>query len=229
MTIASEITRLQWAKDDARASIIAKGVSVPASAKLDTYHDYIDLIQTWWYFNGVKLKDYRRYQRDSSPTISGHYSWEENGKQYWLIVWSQNESYNNSRYRYGGVWVLHEAWSDLQYFDASGSGSSPTYSASRYWFARGNYFIKNTTAWIVRGYIYVVTDYSSNRIHTFETVYDYINWTCTYSLYSTGTDSNLANVVNVPAWYEVVSGDTWIKDVTPHNTNSDGYFYITLK
>lgn len=46
MTIASEITRLQWAKSDTRTSIINKGVDVPASAKLDTYHNYIDLIDT---------------------------------------------------------------------------------------------------------------------------------------------------------------------------------------
>lgn len=48
MTIASEITRLQWAKATARTSIINKGVDVPTSASVEDYHTYIDLIQQWW-------------------------------------------------------------------------------------------------------------------------------------------------------------------------------------
>lgn len=47
MTIASEITRLQWAKTSARTSIQNKWVTVPANAKVDTYHTYIDQINTW--------------------------------------------------------------------------------------------------------------------------------------------------------------------------------------
>ena len=46
MTIASEITRLQGAKASAKASIEAKWVSVPASAKVDDYHTYIDQISS---------------------------------------------------------------------------------------------------------------------------------------------------------------------------------------
>lgn len=46
MSVASEITRLQGAKADLRTSIQAKGVTVPASAKLDAYPDYVDAIQT---------------------------------------------------------------------------------------------------------------------------------------------------------------------------------------
>ena len=45
MSVASEITRLQGAKADLRTSIQAKGVTVPASAKLDAYPDYVDAIQ----------------------------------------------------------------------------------------------------------------------------------------------------------------------------------------
>lgn len=44
MSIASEITRLQGAKADIKSSIEAKGVSVPSSATLDDYSDYIDSI-----------------------------------------------------------------------------------------------------------------------------------------------------------------------------------------
>ena len=58
MTIASEITRLQWAKTDIKASIEWKWVSVPSDAKLDSYDTYIDQIKTssWiWTFTGEKI------------------------------------------------------------------------------------------------------------------------------------------------------------------------------
>lgn len=41
MSIATEISRLQTAKADIKAAIEAKGVTVPAAAKLDTYDDYV--------------------------------------------------------------------------------------------------------------------------------------------------------------------------------------------
>lgn len=47
MTIASEITRLQWAKATARTSIENKWVTVPVSASVEDYHTYIDQIQQW--------------------------------------------------------------------------------------------------------------------------------------------------------------------------------------
>lgn len=45
MSIATEISRLQGAKADIKTAIEGKGVSVPSSALLDTYPDYIDAIQ----------------------------------------------------------------------------------------------------------------------------------------------------------------------------------------
>lgn len=44
MSIASEITRLQGAKDDLRTAIQAKGVTVPTTAKLDDYDTYVAAI-----------------------------------------------------------------------------------------------------------------------------------------------------------------------------------------
>ena len=46
MSIADELTRIQGAKADLRTAIQAKGVTIPASAKLDAYPDYVDAIQT---------------------------------------------------------------------------------------------------------------------------------------------------------------------------------------
>lgn len=44
MSVATEISRLQTAKSDIKTAIEAKGVTVPSSAKLDTYDDYITAI-----------------------------------------------------------------------------------------------------------------------------------------------------------------------------------------
>lgn len=45
MSIASEITRLQTAKADLKTAIEGKGVTVPASAKLDAYPALVESIQ----------------------------------------------------------------------------------------------------------------------------------------------------------------------------------------
>lgn len=45
MSIASEISRLQQAKIGIKAAIEGKGVSVPSSAKLDEFSDYVDAIE----------------------------------------------------------------------------------------------------------------------------------------------------------------------------------------
>lgn len=44
MSIASEISRLQTAKSDIKTAIEAKGVTVPSSATIDTYDDYVSQI-----------------------------------------------------------------------------------------------------------------------------------------------------------------------------------------
>lgn len=84
MTVASEITRLQTAKADARTSIINKWVDVPANATLDTYHTYIDMIQQGWELGSVieyirdkwyvqlnmKKEEYRTYHNNYDWNIS---------------------------------------------------------------------------------------------------------------------------------------------------------------
>lgn len=61
MTIASEITRLQWAKADIKTSIEWKGVSVPSSAKIDTYSTYIDQITTGGITSTMPIRCYLEY------------------------------------------------------------------------------------------------------------------------------------------------------------------------
>ena len=45
MAVADEITRIQGAKADLKTAIEAKGVTVPSSALIDDYPDYVDAIQ----------------------------------------------------------------------------------------------------------------------------------------------------------------------------------------
>ena len=44
MSIATEISRIQQAKADIKTAIEAKGVTVPSSATIDTYDDYVSQI-----------------------------------------------------------------------------------------------------------------------------------------------------------------------------------------
>lgn len=45
MSIADDLTRIQGAKADLKTAIEAKGVTVPSSALIDDYPDYVDAIQ----------------------------------------------------------------------------------------------------------------------------------------------------------------------------------------
>lgn len=86
MSIATEITRLQTAKADLKTAIEAKGVTVPSSAKLDDYPDYVDQIQTggggetkkytviWFDYDGTILKQEEVNEGGSStaPTVPTH-------------------------------------------------------------------------------------------------------------------------------------------------------------
>jgi hypothetical protein len=46
MTNSDELTRIQTAKADIKASIEAKGVTIPSDALINQYADYVDEIQT---------------------------------------------------------------------------------------------------------------------------------------------------------------------------------------
>lgn len=87
MSIATEISRLQTAKSDIKSAIELKGVTVPSSAKLDTYDDYIADIQTG--ASGVSLSIYTQ----PSPT---EYNLNE---PFALQVFQALETYNDGTQR----------------------------------------------------------------------------------------------------------------------------------
>lgn len=65
MSIASEISRLQTAKTDIKTAIEAKGVSVPSSAKIDVFDDYIAQIPTGGSYQSKTVSP-----TESSQTVS---------------------------------------------------------------------------------------------------------------------------------------------------------------
>lgn len=83
MTMASEIERLQEAKADIKTSIEWKWVSVPSSAKLDTYDSYIDQIQ-----QGLPQEDY--------DTIASVWKWAALGYPYMNSTTSHDMQWWNS-------------------------------------------------------------------------------------------------------------------------------------
>ena len=93
MSIASEIQRLQTAKTDIKTAIEAKGVTVPSSATIDTYDDYVSQISGGGggltqdvsgtpYCSGVdQVVDVQR-----QISVDGGTSWVNSGSQFTVIV-----------------------------------------------------------------------------------------------------------------------------------------------
>lgn len=84
MTVASEITRLQWAKADIKTAIENRWVTVPASAKIDTYSTYIwqiptvTSLATWTYLPLFTQSETSKEKADWASTcylveIGGYY------------------------------------------------------------------------------------------------------------------------------------------------------------
>ena len=86
MSIASEISRLQTAKSDIKTAIETKGVTVPSSATIDTYDDYVSQISGG----------------GGSPTPSAFTSWEYSdwGKITNVVISSTQTSIPDSAFQY---------------------------------------------------------------------------------------------------------------------------------
>lgn len=98
MSIASEISRLQTAKANLKTSIEGKGVTVPSSAKLDDYADYVDAIQQ----GGSVTQDLDGYIV-LSPDGSGSGSGSPSGIVYLYSDLNGNGVANISQYQYCSV------------------------------------------------------------------------------------------------------------------------------
>lgn len=137
MTIASEITRLQWAKSDIKTSIEGKWISVPSNAKLDSYSGYIDQITQWSpNFNWFPVKCYlSRYA----------WQWFRPGRQFWCPLsfsyWDYSfwlvhaVDYNSSKdYFTCNYFVFKEWWTDYKSALAVSAGTSNNRYAKTAWY-----------------------------------------------------------------------------------------------
>ena len=85
MSIATEITRIQQAKADIKTAIEAKGVSVPSSALIDTYDDYVSQISAGGStadteaLKGLIQRDLTSIDIPSGTTKIGDYAFANSG------------------------------------------------------------------------------------------------------------------------------------------------------
>lgn len=126
MTIASEITRLQWAKASAKASIENKWVTVPANATVDTYHNYIDQIEQWyvigWALSWITITSsvsFTNFNDDDRASLWWNWAlsivnWDD---LFGIISWIYRDRRGSSADLYNSVvlWIWKEPWQDFQY------------------------------------------------------------------------------------------------------------------
>ena len=228
MTIASEITRLQWAKASAKTSIENKGVSVPASAKVDDYHTYIDQIQqgdggilAWW------LKLYNNFVdgKDGTPSIRSSISWVEDNKYYGCCVcnleWSSANSFSANVYTYRKV----DTTNDMQY---KFNNVSWNVSGSIYLLA------SNVTYWVngenMKILFFMDTTYSSNSYFCYQALWNYkTTGTTTNTTIGRWSTTNLSDYNVDLTGYTQVSWNKWVWSVNPNKINNSAYIYLILK
>lgn len=91
MSIATEIERIQNAKASIKTAIESKGVTVPSTAKIDNYSNYIDDIATssslsvsvgGWGNNTIGYKDFTIPANSTEAIITIVSTWEGNTDNY---------------------------------------------------------------------------------------------------------------------------------------------------
>lgn len=220
MTIASEITRLQWAKSSARTSIINKGVSVPASAKLDTYHNYIDQISTGWAFMDSLSLAWRFFDgRDLSPRIDGYVSWNTNSAYYWASIITLESSSSEEYYL---TCFKKVSWSDMQYLKWS---TSP-WSSSIHSRPHKIWFYKKADA--LRVFFSEVSTYSSNYAFWFQWDWD-LSWTPTLVQIARNNSYNELPASADTTGYTQITTNSWIKSLTWDAPDDNAYIYLKTK
>lgn len=228
MTIASEITRLQWAKADIKTSIENKGVSVPSDVKLDGYPPYIDRIVWVDFMNGVKLYNNRTRWVDSNNTgVTTPVSWNVGSSLYGACALVQ-ELYRSNKLMFG-----------IYTFKKTTTGDV-VYKAE---FTDDRRHSNNGTEWLVGLDVYA--NWSMVRIFVFgyksELHYPYYwycyqydwdtennNITTTYLWEVEDWDTNYATYWWDVTWYTQKTWNTWVKSVTPNIINDGLYYYLTL-
>lgn len=225
MTIASEITRLQWAKADIKTSIENKWVTVPSSAKLDDYSSYVDQIVQWWtWMSGIQLRSVFQNQSQATLRWGGLMSRIENDVPYGCALFAQNRTSSTVIY---SLYTVRKAWAnvDLTY----NLNDSTSFGTAHYWTGIENpsYWKNGTTAKV---FFFTNTDYSTWWVKLFQCTWNYTtgSW-ATVSQIASGTTTNL-NDYNVDLdGYTQITNNEWVASATSTQTGNDNYIYLTLK
>ena len=228
MTIASEITRLQWAKSDIKTSIENKGVTVPSDAKLDDYSGYVDQIQQgdWWILaGGLRLYDNYVSPKDWSPRIVWHMSWINDNKYYWCCVCSIEWSSANSLASYVYTYRKINTTNDMAYTlnNVTWDQSSGIYTDAQY----PTFWSNGTNVKII---FFVNSTRSSNWYYCYQALWDYKNSnSTTNSLIGRWESTNLSDYsVDLDGYTQLTTNER-VKSVTGHEEDDDAYIYLTLK
>ena len=219
MTIASEITRLQWAKADIKTSIENKGVTVPSNAKLDTYDTYIDQINTAWAFmDNLALAWHFVTWLNVAPFICGHVSWNDSSAYYGAIIadlsWSSEEYYI--------ICPKKQAGSDVQYPQAY---ISP-WSSSIHAMPHNLWYYKKWNN--IRIFFSEVSTYSSGYAFWFQADWDGTNTPTIVQIARNNNYLTLPPEADTTGYTEITSNSR-IKSVSWNNSYDDAYIFITTK
>lgn len=224
MTIASEITRLQWAKATARTSIINKGVNVPSSAKLDTYHDYIDLIQTW-----VPQEDYDTFVSMAKWAALWYPDVMYTAQHYWFWWNSYLCKIWNNIFMIGVYWWKHSSW-NRDYFDTYlwiyyklEWANSWSWSKTYLWQTSSNTYTSATIS--INNPVYISSDWSVNMNITVKAwwvteVYNqYKKWTIGTNTVANSSQLSWEDLDN----YKIYNSSISVWEIDPNDIYAIGY------
>lgn len=222
MTIASEITRLQWAKATARTSIINKWVDVPVSASVEDYHTYIDQINTGGVFmDSLKLAGYVVSWIDDSPYRAWFISWDDSNAYYWAVVIKVD--YGNYRYLYL-VCAKKTSWSDMAYYKNTGI----TVNKNNYWLPEWTQFYKKD--WAIRAFFCLnYSSASSNPWYWYKADWNLMNNQVTMEYIGRSSSKNTLPQEADTTWYTQTTENSWIKSISWDSISDDAYIFITTK
>lgn len=217
------------AQQQIRTSIINKWVYVPANATIDTYHNYIDLIETnknllsWLKAGYVNTGWY--YWPNMWPCISFEEWWIYYG------MCAAAEEMKSSNTAYSGIDCFRKAsWQDVQHRYQTWDSYNWYYSYNRVQVAR---YYKNSTT--IRCYFCIEYTPTSNPNYymMYKTEWDYKNGT--YSSRPTLIWSDWYNTDPTHYWEDL----TWLTEITWTNSRvsscvwersgDDWWIYLVLK
>lgn len=222
MTIASEITRLQWAKATARTSIINKWVDVPISASVEDYHTYIDQINAGGVFmDSLKLAGYMVSWIDDSPDIAWFISWNDNTAFYWATVVTVDSSSAHSLYL---VCAKKVSWSDMIYY----KNTDITVSKNNYLSPEWTQFYKKD--WAIRVFFCLHNmNASTNPYYWYKADWNLSNNQVAIEYIGRSSSKNMLPQEADTTGYTQTTESSWIKSINWESHSDDAYIYITTK